>query len=125
MTVLIADDEPALLRILGFNFEKAGFTVLTAPDGSAAWTALKERRPDAAVLDAMMPGMSGPEVCKCVRADPSTAGIKVMILSAKGEEDVARLANECGADLYETKPFSAVGIVGRVRSLLEPSPPPA
>jgi len=121
MTILVADDEPALLRVLQFNFEREGFRVLTAPDGDSAWELLCAHHPEVAVLDAMMPGRTGPEICRAARADPSTARTKLILLSAKGEDDVATLAAECGADRYETKPFSPGALVQRIRDLLGPS----
>jgi len=121
MTILIADDEPALLRILEWNFSRAGFTVLVASDGDQALAAIQANRPEAALLDAMMPGKTGPEVCRLVRADPKLAGMKLGLLSAKGRDEASDMAGESGADFYETKPFSPDALVERIQKLLEPS----
>ena len=118
MTILIADDEPALRRILEWNFAKAGFRVVTAEDGTTALERVRAELPDAVLLDAMMPGATGPDVCKAIRADPSLAGLTVGILSAKGREEAKDLAEECGADFFETKPFSPAALVERIRTLL-------
>jgi len=118
VTILIADDEPALRRILEWNFSRAGFTVETAEDGEQALERILRLRPACALLDAMMPHRTGPDVCRAVRADPSLAGMKVGLLSAKGQEEASSLAEECGADFFETKPFSPAALVDRMKALL-------
>src|SRR5258706_14149798 len=120
MTILIADDEPALLRILDWNFSRAGFTVWVATDGEQAIHGIRANRPQAALLDAMMPVLTGPEVCRLVRADPALKDMKLGLLSAKGPDEASDLAGASGADFYETKPFSPGALVVRIQSMLAP-----
>ena len=116
--VLIADDEPNIVISLEFMMKRAGYQVSVARDGAEALAAIRRDRPALVLLDGMMPGMSGFEVCEAVRADPNLAGTRIVMLTAKGRDtDVAR-GMGAGADAYVIKPFSTQELVQRVRELL-------
>ena len=121
--VLVADDEPNQLELLSFNLEKAEFHVIKAPDGRAALDMIEEFKPDLAIIDWMMPHMSGVDVCRALRARPETRNLPIIMLSARGEEGDRTLGLDIGADDYITKPFSARELVSRVRALLRRSHP--
>ena len=116
--VLIADDEPNIVVSLTFMMKREGYEVLVAPDGAAALEAIRRERPALVLLDAMMPGMSGFEVCEAVRADAAVRDTRILMLTAKGREtDVARGLG-AGADAYVTKPFSTRELIAKVRDML-------
>ena len=116
--VLIADDEPNIVISLEFMMKREGYQVSVARDGAEALAAIRRDRPALVLLDGMMPGMSGFEVCEAVRADPDLAGTRIVMLTAKGRDtDVAR-GMGAGADAYVIKPFSTQELVQRVRELL-------
>ena len=121
--VLIADDEINQLELLSFNLKKAGFEVVSASDGQQAMAVIEDRRPDIAVLDWMMPHLSGIEVCRLLRSRNETKYLPVIILSARGEEGDRTLGLDTGADDYMTKPFSPRELVSRVKALLRRSKP--
>ena len=117
--VLIADDEPNIVISLEFLMKREGHVVSIARDGVAALEAIRRERPDLVLLDVMMPGMTGFEVCQAVRADATLAGTKIVLLTAKGRDiDVAK-GMALGASDYLTKPFSTRELATRVRALLE------
>jgi DNA-binding response OmpR family regulator len=119
-TVLIADDEPSMLVTLEFLMQREGYHVLLARDGDEALAQLRAHRPDIVLLDVMMPGKTGFEVCQALRADEALARTKVLLLSAKGRDiDIAQGLG-VGADAYMTKPFSTRELAARVRGLLVP-----
>lgn len=116
--VLIADDEPNIVVSLSFMMKREGYEVIVARDGTEALDAIRRERPTLVLLDAMMPGMTGFEVCEAVRADASVRDTRVLMLTAKGREtDVARGLG-AGADAYVTKPFSTRDLVAKVRDML-------
>jgi DNA-binding response OmpR family regulator len=116
--VLIADDEPNIVISLEFMMKREGFEVLVARNGTEALDAIRRERPRLVLLDAMMPGMTGFEVCEAVRAEPDLRDIRILMLTAKGREtDVARGVG-AGADAYVTKPFSTRDLVQKVRDML-------
>jgi len=116
--VLIADDEPNIVVSLEFMMKREGYEVLVARDGVAALEAIRSRRPRLVLLDAMMPGMSGFDVCEAVRADPEVRDTLILMLTAKGREtDIARGIG-AGADAYVTKPFSTRELAQKVRDML-------
>jgi DNA-binding response OmpR family regulator len=116
--VLIADDEPNIVVSLEFMMKREGYQVLVARDGVEALAAIRRERPRLVLLDAMMPGMSGFDVCAAVRADPEVRDTRILMLTAKGRDtDLARGAG-VGVDAYVTKPFSTRDLVARVRELL-------
>jgi DNA-binding response OmpR family regulator len=115
--VLCADDDHDILALLVLRLERAGYRVLQAVDGEQALQLAREALPDVVVLDVMMPRLSGTEVLAAIRADEVTAGVRVVMLSARAQEaDVARGLG-AGADAYLAKPFRAselIELVGRL-----------
>lgn len=117
--ILVVDDEPDALELVGFNLKQAGFEVITADDGAEALKKAREAVPDLILLDLMLPEMDGIEVCKVLRRDAATAAIPVIMLTAKAAEIDRVLGLELGADDYVTKPFSPRELVLRVKNLLK------
>ncbi|MCX7866478.1 response regulator [Limisphaera sp. VF-2] len=117
--ILVVDDEPETLELVSLHLRQAGFEVLTAEDGAAALEKARARLPQLIVLDLMLPETDGLEVCKRLRRDPATAGIPILMLTARATEVDRVLGLELGADDYVTKPFSPRELVLRVRKLLE------
>lgn len=120
-TVLVVDDDPVILRLLEVNFEMEGFVVRTAVDGMDGLESAKADPPDVIVSDVMMPRMNGLELVRGLKADPATAGIPVILLSAKAQASDLRDGMDAGADDYVTKPFEPLDLVDRVTKLLPPS----
>jgi two-component system, OmpR family, alkaline phosphatase synthesis response regulator PhoP len=116
--VLICDDEPYIVESVSYVVRKAGFDVLTAEDGEQALEAARREKPDLVFLDIMMPGISGDEVCRRLKADPSTRATHVVILTARGQEEDERRAMEMGANEFMTKPFSPRKLRARLYELL-------
>jgi len=116
--VLIADDEPNIVISLEFLMKKEGFDVAVAGDGEAALAKAADFCPDLVLLDVMMPKKSGYEVCEALRADPARAGLKIIMLTAKGRETEVTKGLALGADAYVTKPFSTKDLVARIKTLL-------
>ena len=116
--VLIADDEPNILISLEFLMKREGHQVLLARDGDEALALIRSERPALVLLDVMMPGKSGFEVCQAVRADEALAGVKILMLTAKGRDTDLAQGLGVGADGYVTKPFSTRELAARVREML-------
>lgn len=116
--ILVADDESDVVNLISSNLRNAGFRVSNACDGTSALTKARQEAPALIVLDVMMPGMTGIEVCKVLKGDPATQGIAILLLTAKAEEIDRILGFELGADDYVTKPFSPRELVLRVQSIL-------
>ncbi len=116
--VLIADDEPNILISLEFLMKREGHQVLLARDGDEALALIRSERPALVLLDVMMPRKSGFEVCQAVRADEALAGIKILMLTAKGRDTDVAQGLGVGADGYMTKPFSTKDLAARVREML-------
>lgn len=116
--VLIADDEPNIVVSLEFLMKREGHQVLVARDGVQALALIRAERPQLVLLDVMMPGKTGFEVCQSVRADESLAGVKILLLTAKGRDTDVAQGLGLGADGYMTKPFSTRELAARVRELL-------
>ena len=121
--VLVAEDEPPLVEVLTYNLSKAGFETLSAMNGLDALDTIQNERPDVMVLDWMMPGKSGIEVCRDVRANADIAKLPILMLTARGDESDRVEGLEAGADDYMVKPFSPRELVARVRALLRRSQP--
>lgn len=117
-TVLIADDEPNIVVSLEFLMQREGYQVLVARDGAQALDMIRRERPALVLLDVMMPGKSGFEVCQAVRADDALAGMKIVLLTAKGRDSDVAKGMALGADAYVIKPFSTKELAARVRELL-------
>jgi len=120
-TILVADDEEDVLKLVGTNLKNAGFRVVDAKDGATALEKARSESPALVVLDLMLPGMPGSEVCKALRSDSVTARIPIIMLTAKAEESDRIVGLELGADDYITKPFSPRELVLRVKSVIRRS----
>ena len=116
--VLIADDEPSIVTALEFLLQRAGYESRVARNGDEALKAIEADPPDLVLLDVMMPVASGYEVCKRIRERPEWAGIKVVMLSAKGRDAEVAKGMAMGADLYVTKPFSTRELMEQIATLL-------
>jgi two-component system alkaline phosphatase synthesis response regulator PhoP len=117
-TILVVDDEEDILELLDYNLTKEGFRVVRAASGEKALDLAKTEKPELVVLDLMLPGLDGLEVCKHLRSERTTADIPIVMLTAKGEEPDIVLGLELGADDYVTKPFSPRVLSARVRAVL-------
>ena len=123
--VLVVEDEPAQREMLAYNLEAEGFRVTQAADGDEGLASLREDPPDVVVLDWMLPGVSGIEICRRIRLRPETRGLPVIMLSARSEEvDLVR-GLETGADDYVTKPYAVAELLARVRAQLRRARPSA
>ena len=116
--ILIIEDERDILDLVRHYLEKEGFRTRTASDGTAGLAAVRQEHPDVIVLDLMLPGLDGLELCRKLRADPATALTPVIMLTAKAEESDKIVGLELGADDYLTKPFSPKELVARIKALL-------
>ena len=117
-TVLVIDDEKDLVELVRYNLEKENYHAITAFDGPSAVEIALRHHPDLIVLDVMMPGMNGLEVCRLLRADEKTRDIPIIMLTARASETDRVVGLEMGADDYVTKPFSPRELVARVRAVL-------
>ena len=117
--IYIVEDEPDIRETLKYNFSSEGFKVFTAPDGEEALSNIKKVLPDVLILDLMLPGVSGLDVCKSIRADDDIRDMSIIMLTAKGEEIDRVIGFELGADDYVTKPFSVRELILRVKVLLK------
>lgn len=118
LDVLIAEDEPSILELLDFILKRAGWTIGAVTDGEAALEAVRRLRPRVLVLDVMLPKRSGFEVLKQLRGEAATRTLPVLILTAKGQQQDRRIAEELKADAFVTKPYANADVVGAVRRLL-------
>lgn len=116
--VLVADDEPAIVMSLDFLIRKAGYELYIARNGEEALELAQSVRPDVAVLDIMMPGMDGFEVCARIKSNPDTRHVKVIFLSAKNRKEDIQRGYALGAEDYITKPFSTKHLMDRIRMML-------
>jgi len=114
--ILIVDDQPDLRLLVRLTFEGHGYEVAEAPDGEAALAACASRVPDAVLLDVMMPGIDGYEVCRRIKADPLASRAFVVLVTAGHQETERVRAREAGADVYVAKPFSPAQLLELVRS---------
>jgi two-component system phosphate regulon response regulator PhoB len=117
-SILVVDDEENLLKLIRYNLTKEGYTVRCAKSGEEALTASKSEVPDLVILDVMLPGMDGFDVCKCLKHEPRTANVPVIILTARDQEGDIVAGLELGADDYVTKPFSPRVLLARVKAAL-------
>ncbi len=116
--VLVADDDEDILALVAFRLERAGYAVVTAHDGEQALALAREKGPDLAVLDVMMPRLTGYEVTEHLRRDQATSRIPVILLTARVQEADVTRGFEAGADDYVTKPFSPQELRARVQAML-------
>lgn len=121
--ILIVEDEEALSLLLRYNLEGAGYEVVTIGRGDEAVEALKEDLPDLVILDWMLPGVSGIEICRQLRARPQTRSLPIIMLTARGEEGERVRGLSTGADDYIVKPFSLAELLARLAALLRRSVP--
>ncbi|PZX17555.1 two-component system phosphate regulon response regulator PhoB [Palleronia aestuarii] len=124
-TVLIVEDEASQREILAYNLEAGGFTVAQAASGDEAMTVFDEAQPDLVVLDWMLPGISGIEICRQLKRRGDTRSVPVIMLSARSEETDRVRGLETGADDYVSKPYSVAELVARVRAMLRRTRPAA
>jgi two-component system, OmpR family, phosphate regulon response regulator PhoB len=123
MKVLIVEDDGDIAALIAHYLEKTGYAAEVLPDGGRALARAKESLPDLVILDLMLPGLNGMEVCRALRADDRTAGVPIIMLTARGEESDRILGLDVGADDYVVKPFSANELMARVRALLRRAAP--
>ena len=116
--MLLVEDDPAIAELLRFHFGRADFDVAQTPDGEEALLLARETPPDIVLLDWMVEGLSGLEVCRRLRRAPATANVPIIMLTARGEEEDRVRGLETGADDYVTKPFSPRELVARVNAVL-------
>jgi two-component system alkaline phosphatase synthesis response regulator PhoP len=120
-SILIVDDEPSIVELIEFNLQKAGYRVLKADNGLSALQLVRTDKPNLIILDLMIPGIDGMEVCRRLKGQQHTAAIPIIMLTAKNEEVDKIVGLELGADDYMTKPFSTRELVARVKAVLRRS----
>ena len=129
LTVLLVEDERDIADLVRYHVEKAGMRLVHAADGGAALRLARAERPDVALLDLMLPGLDGLEVCRQLRGDAATRRLPIIMLTARGEEVDRVVGLELGADDYVVKPFSPRELLARIRAVLRrverPEPPAA
>ena len=116
-SLLIADDQPDLRMLLRLTFEGAGYALREAADGDTALAACKQQAPDVALLDVMMPGLDGYELCRAIKGDPRLRGTMVVLMTAGDQAIEREKARVAGADLYVAKPFSPSQLLRQVEAL--------
>jgi two-component system, OmpR family, alkaline phosphatase synthesis response regulator PhoP len=116
--ILVVDDEEHIQELIKFNLEKNSYKVITADNGKDAFEIAKEQQPDLVLLDLMIPGMDGLEVCKAIRREAAISSMPIIMITARGEELDKILGLELGADDYITKPFSVRELLARVKAIL-------
>jgi len=117
-TILIVEDEKDIVKMLDYNLKKEGYKTLVAHDGEDAIDAANIKLPDLILLDLMLPGLDGLEVCKTLKAERKTASIPIIMLTAKSQESDKVIGLELGADDYVTKPFSPRELIARIKAVL-------
>ncbi|HET8761470.1 MAG TPA: response regulator transcription factor [Nitrospiria bacterium] len=120
-TALVVEDEPDIVRLLSHYLAQAGYRVRTESDGLSGLSAAREDVPAVIILDVMLPGLDGYEVCRRLRSDAATAAVPILMLTARGAETDKVRGLEIGADDYVTKPFSPKEVVARVKALVRRS----
>ncbi len=123
--ILAVEDEEEILELISYNLGKEGYTVQTVTSGEQALRAVKQQPTDLVLLDIMLPGIDGLEVCKSLKADEETRSVPIIMLTAKSEEADIVTGLELGADDYITKPFSRRVLLARVKAVLRRSTEPA
>jgi len=123
--ILVVEDEPAIQELIAANLSRAGHTVLRAPDAEAAARIVREALPDLILLDWMLPGMSGIDFARRLRADARTREVPIIMLTARGDERDKVTGLDTGADDYITKPFSPRELVARIKAVLRRRAPQA
>ena len=116
--ILVVDDEPDIVELVTYNLKKEGFDVSPAFDGEEALARIRKEKFDFIILDLMLPGIQGMEICRIMRSDPLTKNIPIIMLTAKGEEIDKILGLEIGADDYMTKPFNPRELLARIKTVM-------
>lgn len=116
--ILIVEDEKDIVKMLDYNLKKEGFRTLSVHDGEDALDVANREHPDLVILDLMLPGMDGLEVCKALKKENKTASIPIIMLTAKSQESDKVIGLELGADDYVTKPFSPRELIARIKAVL-------
>ena len=119
--ILVVEDDENIQQLVGYNLIKAGFQVLYADNGEQALALVYREKPDLVLLDIMLPGLDGREVCKALRRDPRSRRLPIVMLTARSDEDEISAGLDLGADDYITKPFSPKVLVSRIKSALRRS----
>lgn len=123
MTVVLAEDDPDIQLVARLALKRAGFVVTVVGNGQEALDAVHQSPPDVVLLDWMMPGLDGPETCRRLKADPATASIPIVFLTAKSQEAQIQLGLSLGAVGYVTKPFDALTLGQHVKDLVTRTQP--
>ena len=123
--ILIVEDDNDIAALIAHYLEKAGYSTEIVADGARALSVARETPPDLVILDLMLPGMNGLEVCRALRFDNRAAGLPILMVTARGEESERILGLDSGADDYVVKPFSPNELMARVRALLRRTTAPA
>jgi DNA-binding response OmpR family regulator len=116
--ILVVDDEPDLVSTLKMRLEAAGFEVITADNGTLGYERAKADSPDLIILDLMLPGMDGFQICRLLKFDQQYKGIPVIMLTAQGQKEDREWGQKVGADCYITKPFDAKALLDKIKELL-------
>lgn len=116
--IIIIEDEPDILEVLSYNLKREGFEVFSATNGTLGLSLVEKELPDLILLDLMLPGMDGIEICSSIKSNPATQNALIIMVTAKGEESDIVLGLGVGADDYITKPFSPKELVARVKAVL-------
>lgn len=116
--VLVVDDEKDIVDLITYNLEKEGFATIKAYDGETALDLVKSKKPDLIILDLMLPGVRGLDVCRFIRKKPETENLPIIMLTARSDQTDKILGLEIGADDYITKPFNVRELIARVRAVL-------
>ena len=119
--ILIVEDEANIRQLVRYNLEKEGFQVMEAADGLQGLRTAQKEKPDLVLLDLMLPGMDGLEVCRTLKGTPATSALPIIMLTAKAEEVDKIIGLELGADDYMTKPFSPRELTARIKAVLRRS----
>lgn len=117
-SILVVEDELDIQELIRYNLDREGYTVYTAPDGESGLRLALQQKPDLIILDIMLPGINGLDVCKQLRRDPHTENTPIIMVTAKGEDSDVVTGLELGANDYVTKPFSPRVLVARIRAAL-------
>lgn len=121
-SIVVVEDETSILEVITYNLKREGYAVMTATNGEEGLAIIKRSQPDAVLLDIMLPGLDGIEVCQRLKADPALRDIPVIMVTAKSEESDVVLGLGIGADDYVAKPFSPRELVARVKAALRRGP---
>jgi len=117
--ILVVDDEPDIVSMLKMRLEASGYEVITAGDGNTAYGKAKSDAPDLIILDLMLPGMDGYQVCRLLKFDEKYRRIPIIMLTAKGQKEDKEWGEKVGADFYMAKPFEAKELLSKIKELSE------